>query len=149
MNILLGDLAKCAEFDIRSCKECQFSNGGQFFAAANGTVVHIYSTYTFDTLGALRGHSGKVKSLAWSSDDTRLVTCGLDGAVYEWNLKDLRRVSYLIYEYNAYYIGDVNLTLISVYSDRYQKTFKRLVCIPVQFLVKMAKQFMPQEQTRS
>jgi WD40 repeat protein len=27
----------------------------------------------------------------WSPDDTRLVTAGMDGAVYEWRLRDLKR----------------------------------------------------------
>lgn len=27
----------------------------------------------------------QVRSIAFSSDDSRLVSCGMDGAVYEWN----------------------------------------------------------------
>ena len=38
-----------------------------------------------------RGHNGKVKSLAWLPDDTKLVSAGVDGAVYEWRLKDFKR----------------------------------------------------------
>ena len=38
-----------------------------------------------------RGHNGKVKSLAWLPDDTKLVSAGVDGAVYEWKLKDFKR----------------------------------------------------------
>jgi WD40 repeat protein len=38
-----------------------------------------------------RGHNAKVRSLAWSVDDSSLVSAGADGAVYEWRLKDLRR----------------------------------------------------------
>ncbi|PRP75547.1 WD repeat-containing protein 65 [Planoprotostelium fungivorum] len=93
MNILMKDLAKVTDFDIRSCREVRFSHGGQFFAAVNGTIVHIFNTYTFENMGNLRGHNGKVKSVFWSPDDLRLVTCGLDGAVYEWLLKDFKRIS--------------------------------------------------------
>ena len=38
-----------------------------------------------------RGHNGKVRSLAWLADDTKLVSAGVDGAVYEWRLKDFKR----------------------------------------------------------
>lgn len=38
-----------------------------------------------------RGHNGKVKSVAWLPDNTRLVSAGVDGAVYEWRLKDFKR----------------------------------------------------------
>ena len=71
----------------------RFSNGGQYFAAANSNVVHLFNSYTFDSLGSLRGHSGKVKSICWSPDDSRIITCGLDGAIYEWTIKDLKRIS--------------------------------------------------------
>jgi len=32
-----------------------------------------------------------VRSLAWLPDDTKLVSAGVDGAVYEWRLKDFKR----------------------------------------------------------
>lgn len=53
----------------------------------------MFNSYTFETVGSLRGHSGKVKSVCWSADDSRLVTAGLDGAIYEWTIKDLKRIS--------------------------------------------------------
>lgn len=39
-----------------------------------------------------RGHSSKVRCLAWGLDDHFLTTTGADGAVYEWSLRDQRRV---------------------------------------------------------
>ena len=44
----------------QACRECVFSNGGQFFAAVNGTTISIYNTYTCENMGNLRGHNGKV-----------------------------------------------------------------------------------------
>lgn len=32
-----------------------------------------------------------MRSLAWLPDDTKLVSAGVDGAVYEWRLKDFKR----------------------------------------------------------
>lgn len=29
--------------------------------------------------------------MAWLPDDTKLVSAGVDGAVYEWRLKDFKR----------------------------------------------------------
>ena len=40
-------------------------------------------------------YSGRaqVKSIHWTVDDTRLISAGMDGAVYEWQLKDFKRIS--------------------------------------------------------
>jgi len=34
----------------------------------------------------LTGHNGKVNSIKWSKDDTKMVSCGKDGAVYLWSI---------------------------------------------------------------
>eukprot|EP00998_Keelungia_sp_KM082_P011069 NODE_72_length_2822_cov_65.725788_g68_i0.p1 GENE.NODE_72_length_2822_cov_65.725788_g68_i0~~NODE_72_length_2822_cov_65.725788_g68_i0.p1 ORF type:complete len:921 (-),score=372.38 NODE_72_length_2822_cov_65.725788_g68_i0:59-2716(-) len=91
MNLYGDDIREFKNFPIRSCPECKFSNGGQFFAAVHGNIIHVYSTYTCDTLGHLRGHNGKVRCLYWLPDDQRLVSVGLDGAVYDWLVKELRK----------------------------------------------------------
>ena len=38
-----------------------------------------------------RGHTGRVSTVWWSPDDSLLVTCGADGAVYEWRGTEGRR----------------------------------------------------------
>ncbi|GFH16945.1 uncharacterized protein HaLaN_13468, partial [Haematococcus lacustris] len=87
MTVLMEDLKTMKELGIKGCRECCFSTGGHYFAAVNGTTVSIYNTYTCENVGNLRGHNGKVRSLCWSPDDTRLISAGMDGAVYEWRLK--------------------------------------------------------------
>lgn len=37
--------------------------------------------------------SGQVRSVVWSADDSRVVSCGMDGAVYEWNALSGQRES--------------------------------------------------------
>lgn len=37
-----------------------FSNGGHLFAAVHGNVIQLYSTSTFENVGNLKGHNGKV-----------------------------------------------------------------------------------------
>ncbi|XP_071508423.1 cilia- and flagella-associated protein 57-like [Diadema antillarum] len=85
MNLLIDDIKKFKEFPIRGCRECSFSNGGHLFAAVHGNVIQIYSSTTFENVANLKGHNGKVRSVVWSSDDSKIISCGMDGAVYEWN----------------------------------------------------------------
>ncbi|XP_062337115.1 cilia- and flagella-associated protein 57-like [Osmerus eperlanus] len=93
MNLLMDDIRTFKEFTIRGCRECAFSHGGHMFAAVNGNIIHIYSSTTFENLLNLKGHNGKVRAIVWSTDDSRLVSCGMDGAVYEWNSLTSKRES--------------------------------------------------------
>jgi WD40 repeat protein len=51
-------------------------------------LIQIYATYTCEPLAVFRGHTGNVKSLFWSLDDTSIVSAGWDGAVYERKLNN-------------------------------------------------------------
>ncbi|XP_028390638.1 cilia- and flagella-associated protein 57-like [Dendronephthya gigantea] len=86
MNLLIDEIRTFKEFTIRGCRECSFSNGGHYFATVHGNVIQLYSTTTFENVGNLKGHNGKVRSVIWSQDDTKIISCGMDGAVYEWNV---------------------------------------------------------------
>jgi WD40 repeat protein len=61
------------------------------FAAVHGNMIQLYNTWTFENIGTLKGHNGKVKSLSWSANDNLLVSGGTDGAVYVWNVRELKR----------------------------------------------------------
>ncbi|KAI9207650.1 WD40-repeat-containing domain protein [Polychytrium aggregatum] len=89
MNLLIDDIRPFREFSIRGCKECRFSTGGQYFAAVYGNTIQIFSTWNFENLANLKGHNGKVRSIYWTNDDSKIVTAGMDGAIYDWLLKDL------------------------------------------------------------
>lgn len=91
-HVLVDDFKFVSEFHLKMCKEVRFSNGGHLFAAAAGPNVVVYGTYTLELLGALKGHAGPVRSLAFSADDLAIATCGVDGAVYEWAVDGLMRV---------------------------------------------------------
>ncbi|ORX44505.1 WD40 repeat-like protein [Piromyces finnis] len=88
MNILVDDIRTFKEFNIRNCRECKFSNGGQYFAAVCGNDIHVYSTWSFELLTVMTGHNGKINSVKWSKDDTKMVSCGKDGAVYLWSVEN-------------------------------------------------------------
>nr|XP_012631296.1 cilia- and flagella-associated protein 57 isoform X1 [Microcebus murinus] len=91
MNLLIDDIRSFKEYSVRGCKECAFSNGGHLFAAVNGNVIHIFTTTSLENISNLKGHTGKIRSIVWNADDSKLISCGTDGAVYEWNLSSGRR----------------------------------------------------------
>ena len=91
MNLLIDDIRMVKEFPIKHCIECCFSNGGQYFAACNASLIQIFNSYTCEPVGNLRGHSGKVRSIYWTADDDKIVSAGADGAVYEWKVKEMKR----------------------------------------------------------
>ena len=78
--------------DIGSFKNCtyiKFSNGGQYFAATSGNLIHLYKFFTGDSpyaISTLSGHSGKIKCLAWNKDDNMLVSCGADGVILAYRV---------------------------------------------------------------
>ena len=73
--------------------QCCFCNGGHQFAAVQGNVIQIYSMVTYDLLVNLKGHNNRVRAVVWTDNDSEVISCGADGAVYEWNLATSRRVS--------------------------------------------------------
>ena len=44
--------------------QCSFSNGGHLFAAVHGNVIQLYSSTTFENVGNLKGHNGKVENVS-------------------------------------------------------------------------------------
>lgn len=87
MNLLMADMKTYKDIPIKQCRECRFSNGGQYFAAVNTNAtnaIQVYKTYTCEPIETLRGHNNKVRSVAWTQDDSMLVSTGADGAVYEY-----------------------------------------------------------------
>ncbi|KAI9190309.1 Cilia- and flagella-associated protein 57 [Blastocladiella emersonii ATCC 22665] len=106
MTLLPDDLRVVREFPVRGCRECMFARGGHQFAAVQGSAISIYNVWTFDLITTLKAHNGRIRSLYWTRgtsnaavgyssgpgfvdlDDARLVSCGADGAVYTWVLRD-------------------------------------------------------------
>lgn len=112
MNLLMEDMRTYKDIPIKACRECRFSNGGQYFAAVHTTTIHVYKTYTCEPIETLRGHNQKVKSIAWTADDSMLVSTGMDGAVYEYNvLHEGRRVG------NDFVLKGTSFSCVLVYTD--------------------------------
>jgi hypothetical protein len=111
MNLLMEDMRTYKDLPIKQCREVRFSHGGQYFAAVNSNTIQVYKTYSCDLVGNLRGHNNKVRSLSWTADDSTLVSAGMDGAVYEYNiLNDGRRESDYVHK-------GTNFSCVIVYTD--------------------------------
>ncbi|OAF69544.1 WD repeat-containing protein [Intoshia linei] len=121
MNILIDDIRTFLEIPIRACKECSFSNGGHLFAVVSGNLVQIFSSTSYQNIMNLKGHNGKVKDIKWSIDDTRLYTCGMDGAIYEWEASTGKRLSDSVLKscsYNSICLGIDENAIYAVGTDR-------------------------------
>ncbi|XP_032302082.1 cilia- and flagella-associated protein 57 isoform X2 [Coturnix japonica] len=91
ISLLYEGMNVFKDFPVRECKECSFSNGGHLFAAVNENVIQVYSCTTFENVNNLKGHSGKIRAVKWSTDDSKCFSCDTHGAVYEWNLSTGKR----------------------------------------------------------
>ncbi|RDA93481.1 hypothetical protein CP533_2642 [Ophiocordyceps camponoti-saundersi (nom. inval.)] len=75
--------------------QVQFSNDGSKLAAGGGREnVMIWETKTFTLVNALSGHGIGVGNLAWSPDDSLIVTCSQDKVARLWDAQagTLRKV---------------------------------------------------------
>ena len=101
--------------------QCSFSNGGNLFAAVHGNIIQIYSTTTFENVANLKGHNGKVRAVVWSADDSKIVSCGMDGAVYEWDTVTGKRVGESVLKscsYSSVAVTPDGKTTFAVGSDK-------------------------------
>ncbi|CAH8541499.1 unnamed protein product [Heterobilharzia americana] len=126
MNILIDDIRTFHEFTIRGCRECAFSNGGHLLAAVNGNVIQIYSVTTFDNVTNLKGHNGKIRSIVWSDDDNKLISCGMDGAVYEWDPQKGARINESVLKACSYTSVTVSQDAKTLYAVGSDKTLKEI-----------------------
>ncbi|XP_050681259.1 cilia- and flagella-associated protein 57 isoform X2 [Leptidea sinapis] len=102
MVVLIDDFEVMREFPIRNCKCAKFSTNGHMFAAVNGQVIQVFSSVSFQNVFNLKGHNGRITCLAWSAQDLTLVSCGTEGAVYEWNMSSGQRVGEVILKTNQF-----------------------------------------------
>ena len=94
-HVLVDELRPCLELSIKSCLECHFSNGGNALAAVNGNTISVFDFHTGEKIVDLRGHNGKVKGIRWMKTGFNLLSCGQDGAIYQWNLEGKRLADYV------------------------------------------------------
>jgi len=125
LNILMDDVVPFRDFAIKGCKECQFSNGGQYFAAANGSIIQVFATYTCEMLGSFNVHKAKVRSIAWLPDDSAILSAGMDGCVFITRIKTGEHVACAKHKCN--YTSAVTTSdgkIYAVGSDRHLKVIQ-------------------------
>lgn len=92
MNLIVhnNQIKPIKEIQLKQIKEVQYSNGGQYFAAASGSAINstmpifIYSSYTGENVNGwqIKAHIGRVKNIKWTRDDRMIISCGADGMVF-------------------------------------------------------------------
>lgn len=83
-SVTVESLVLRTSWPLFNCLSIQFSNGGHFLVAASHIITFI-NPYTHEILATLRNHSGLINCISFSPDDKRLVSCGSDGIINEWN----------------------------------------------------------------
>ncbi|XP_049879809.1 cilia- and flagella-associated protein 57 [Pectinophora gossypiella] len=120
MVVLIDDFEVMREFPIRNCKQAKFSTNGHLFAAVNSQVIQVFSSVSFTNVFNLKGHNGRITCLAWSANDLILVSCGAEGAVYEWSMSTGQRVGEVILktnQFNGCVVNSVGKTTYAVGTD--------------------------------
>jgi WD40 repeat protein len=82
------------EYNITKAAPLAFCASGYLFAAAGAGSfsITVYETFTGETYTRLKGHTGRVANVAWTRDDSILVSCSLDGAVIFWDIRSRSRL---------------------------------------------------------
>lgn len=126
MNILMDDIRPVKEFPVKACRECQFSTGGHLFAAVNGNTIQVFSFFSCELVANLRGHNGKVRCLYWNADDSGLISAGMDGAVYQWDLDEAKREAEFVQKGVPYYSALCNREGTAIYAVGNDKMLKEI-----------------------
>jgi len=86
LNVRIGELKQYHEMNEKSCSAIAYSNGGQYFAIAKNTNVHIYSSYTGENMSnlTLKDDGNTITRIIWQLDDLKLFT--LSNHIIEWSI---------------------------------------------------------------
>ncbi|GIY15138.1 cilia- and flagella-associated protein 57 [Caerostris darwini] len=84
--VLYDRLADYTMLDLKNCSRISFSYGGNLLALASNTTIEIYDFLTFKRLSKLDSHAGRILSLLWTNDDSRLFSGDERGVICEWDL---------------------------------------------------------------
>jgi WD40 repeat protein len=74
------------QYETRSIKDLEMSHGGHLVAVITNNLIKIYSTIHFNLISQLRGHVGKIQQVIWCKNDSVLISCGIDGMIYIFNI---------------------------------------------------------------
>ena len=79
--------------------------------------MHIYRATQLSIFSAVV----QVRQVIWSQDDSKIISCGMDGAVYEWNVSNYKREGESVLKscsYTSVAVSPDGRTTFAVGSDR-------------------------------
>jgi WD40 repeat protein len=85
-SVLIDEIEITGTIICRNCTALKYSNGGHFLASVNGSNIQVYNASTGSLICCLRGHANKVCEFIWQNLDSRLMSVGMDGAVFFWDI---------------------------------------------------------------
>ncbi|XP_047736642.1 cilia- and flagella-associated protein 57-like [Hyalella azteca] len=85
-HVMMGGLQQYWEVRVRRCGSCSFSHGGQYLAAADGSVVTVVHTIALRRHLALKGHAGKIQCVGWHPGDHQVFATAAEGVVLAWDV---------------------------------------------------------------
>ena len=88
-HVRMDGLRYSREILIKGSRMAKFSGHGGLIAVGCSRRLEIYRTYTEECIGGFTGHSMPITAFTWSKDDMSIVSCAMDGSVYEWDLNGL------------------------------------------------------------
>lgn len=94
-HVMHSKLRDYKEISLIKSTCLKFSNGGHMIAAAaprtksTHYMLNIYNSYTTEYIAQLKGHTNTILDIVWSKKDDSILSCGLDGSVYEWKMDEI------------------------------------------------------------
>ena len=85
-SVLIDNLETTGTIACRNCTAIKYSKGGHFLASIHASNIQIFNSFSGALLFILRGHSSKVCNIIWQNLDSRLMSIGMDGAIFFWDL---------------------------------------------------------------
>lgn len=81
LNVLMDGLEEMHDLIEKPCSAISYSSGGQYFAIAKHSTVHVYSSYTGENMAnlMLKSEGNAILRIQWHIDDFRLYTLSTDG----------------------------------------------------------------------
>lgn len=92
------------QYEIRNIRHIEISESGHLIAVITNNLIKIYSTINFNLISQLHGYINKIQQIFWCKNDSKLLTCSLDGMIYIFNILTGIRESEIITK-QYHYIG--------------------------------------------
>lgn len=141
-KILFDNLACERELDLKGCHKVTFAEGGHLFACATPGGIQIFSKANYKQLILLRGHRDTINTVRFVCSDSFLLSCGLDGAIYIWDiLSGVKKFEYIKKNLpiSSVCVSKSLQTSNETFSDTFQKLAKEyvLICVTVSGAIKI------------